>query len=501
MNECFSADPRSAPLALTYDDVLLLPRESSILPREADTSSRFSRRIKLQIPLVSAAMDTVTESRLAVAMAQEGGIGIVHRNLPPADQAREVEKVKRSASGVITGPVTLTPDCAIAEAKALMLRQNISGVPIVEPDADGKPSRHGKVVGILTRRDLRFQDNGLARVRDVMTTKLVTAPPGTDLLEAQKILHKNKVEKLLLVDAGGRLTGLITIKDIDLMQRFPQAARDVKGRLLVGAAIGPDDDRRAELLIVAGTDVLVVDTAHGHSKRVVEAVKRFKKAFPEVDVVAGNVASADGAQALADAGADAVKVGIGPGSICTTRVVAGVGVPQLAALCAARDGLKNYDVPLIADGGVKYSGDIVKALAAGAQSVMLGNLLAGTEESPGEIVLYKGRTYKTYRGMGSLGAMAKGGATRYGQDGIAPDKLVPEGIEGRIPYAGSLAQLLRQLVGGICSGMGYLGASTVENLPKQARFVRQTHAGFRESHPHDVQITQEAPNYRGESLE
>lgn len=496
MSNAASSDPRRAPTALTYDDVLLLPRESAVLPREVDTSTQFTKRLRLQIPLLSAAMDTVTEGKLAIAMAREGGLGVIHRNLAPTEQAREVRKVKRSASGVITGPVTLTPGNTIAEAKKVMARHNISGIPIVEPDAAGRASQNGRVVGILTRRDLRFQDDGSAKVKDVMTTELVTAPPGTELREAQQILHCNKVEKLLLVDEEGCLTGLITIKDIDMIHHYPNAARDEKGRLLVGAAVGPGDDERVEKLVEAGVDVLVVDTAHGHSKRVIEMVRKVKKTFDEVEVVAGNIATADGARTLADAGVDAVKIGVGPGSICTTRIVAGVGVPQLTAVAEAADGVKGYDVPLIADGGVKHSGDIVKALAAGAQTVMLGNLLAGTEEAPGRLILYKGRSYKAYRGMGSIGAMAEGSAARYGQEGAPADKLVPEGIEGRIPYSGLLADFLQQLVGGLRSGMGYLGAATVAELPGRARFIRQSPAGRKESHPHDIYITQEAPNYR-----
>jgi len=495
------ADLRFAYSGITFDDVLLLPCASEVLPAEVDTSTLLTTKIKLNIPLVSAAMDTVTESRLAIAMAQEGGIGIIHRNLRPDDQAREVMKVKRSASGVITGPVTLTPEHTIAEAKTLMSNHNISGIPIVEPepgDPPGVARKNGRVVGILTKRDLRFQTNNVLKIREVMTRNLVTAKPGTSLDEAQLILHKNKVEKLLLVGEDGRLAGLITIKDIDKTLRFPRACRDEKGRLRVGAAVGVQDERRVEALLRAGADILVVDTAHGHSVRVPETVKWLKKTWPSLQVAAGNVATADGARALADAGADAVKVGVGPGSICTTRVVTGVGVPQITAILEAAKGLAGTNCKLISDGGIKFSGDIVKALAAGADSVMIGNLFAGTDEAPGRVVLYKGRQFKTYRGMGSLGAMVEGSATRYNQEGAPADKLVPEGIEGRVPYVGSLADFLYQFVGGLRAGMGYLGASTVAELPLKARFLHQSSAGLRESHPHDVQITQEAPNYRPE---
>jgi len=486
---------------ITFDDVLLLPGKSDVLPTEVDTSTQLTKKIRLNIPVMSAAMDTVTESRLAIAIAQQGGIGIIHRNMKPDDQAREVVKVKRSASGVITGPVTLTPEHTIAEAKTLMTHQNISGIPIVEHEAGDPPGiarKNGKVVGILTKRDLRFQRNNVMRIKDVMTKTLVTARPNTTLEEAQDILHKNKVEKLLLVDEGGRLAGLITISDIDKTLKFPMASRDEKGRLRVGAAVGVHDEARVDALLKAGVDVLVVDTAHGHSTRVIETVKWLKKNHPTLEVIAGNVATADGAKALAEAGADAVKVGVGPGSICTTRIVSGVGVPQITAILEARQGLEGSGVNLISDGGIKFSGDIVKALCAGANAVMVGNLFAGTDESPGRVVLYRGRQFKAYRGMGSLGAMVEGGAARYGQEGSAPDKLVPEGIEGRVPYTGSLAAFLYQLVGGLRAGMGYIGAGQISELPLKARFMRQSMAGLRESHPHDVQITQEAPNYRVE---
>ena len=495
----FEADPRFRGTGITFDDVLLLPAASNVMPAEVDTSAQLTRKIRLNIPVISAAMDTVTESRLAIAMAQEGGLGIIHRNLKPDDQAREVVKVKRSASGVITGPVTLTPEHTIAEAKNLMASQNISGIPIVEHeagDAPGTARKNGRIAGILTKRDLRFQRNNMLKIKDVMTRTLVTAPPDTSLEQAQEILHKNKVEKLLLVDAESRLAGLITIKDIDKILRYPKACRDEKGRLRVGAAIGVHDEARVEALLKAGADVLVVDTAHGHSNRVVETVKWLKRTYSDVEVIAGNVATAEGARALAEAGADAVKVGVGPGSICTTRVVSGVGVPQITAILNAAAGLKGTPCALVSDGGIKFSGDIVKALAAGAGVVMIGNLFAGTDEAPGRVVFYKGRQFKVYRGMGSIGAMIEGSASRYNQEGARPEKLVPEGIEGRVPYTGPLADFLYQLIGGLRAGMGYLGAATIAELPTHARFLRQTAAGLRESHPHDVQITQEAPNYR-----
>ncbi|MBI3829424.1 MAG: IMP dehydrogenase [Planctomycetes bacterium] len=504
MNSGQPDDPRFVGAGITFDDVLLLPAESDVLPREVSTGTRLTQRIRLNIPILSAAIDTVTEGRLAIALAQEGGMGIIHRNLKPEDQAREVVKVKRSASGVITGPVTLTPDHTIADAKLMMEKMNISGIPIVEESgpeikAIGKRTRP-MVIGILTKRDLRFQPDNLKKIRDVMTKNLITAPYGTSLEQAQEILNKNKVEKLLLVDNEGRLQGMITIKDIDKTLRFPNASRDEKGRLRAGAAVGVNDDLRVEKLVEAGVDVLVVDTAHGHSRRVLETVQRLKKKYPEIDVVAGNVATADGAQALADAGCDGVKVGVGPGSICTTRVIAGVGVPQVTAVLEARKGLQGHPkVGLISDGGIKFSGDIVKAMACGADCVMIGNLFAGTDEAPGKIVIYRGRTFKVYRGMGSLGAMVEGGAARYGQEGSAAEKLVPEGIEGRVPYKGSMADFLYQLVGGLRAGMGYLGAASVPEISKRARFLRQSSAGLRESHPHDVQITQESPNYRVEN--
>jgi IMP dehydrogenase len=471
---------------VTFDDVLLIPGESDVLPREVELATRFSRNVKLHVPICSAAMDTVTESRLAIAIAQEGGIGVIHKNLTPEAHAREVEKVKRSAHGVIPDPVTLCPESTIADVREVMREHHISGIPIV----DGE-----KLVGILTRRDLRFQESPEIRVKDVMTTTLVTAPLGTGLDEAEVMLNRNKIEKLLLVDEQGRLGGLITRKDIDKTRQFPFAARDAQGRLVVGAAVGVEDDERVAALHSAGVDVIVVDTAHGHSRRVGEAVARYKKFFDR-DVVAGNVATFEAARALVDAGADAVKVGIGPGSICTTRVIAGVGVPQITAVQNCVAACADSGVPVIADGGVKFSGDITKALAAGASSVMIGSLLAGTEESPGEIVIYKGRSFKAYRGMGSLGAMVKGSSDRYSQSGAPREKLVPEGIEGRVPHKGSLGEFIYQLVGGVRAGMGYVGARDLQELREKSRFIRITGAGLAESHPHDISITKEAPNYR-----
>jgi IMP dehydrogenase len=471
---------------ITFDDVLLLPGRSEILPREAELSTHFSRNVKLSIPLSSAAMDTVTESRLAIAIAQEGGLGVIHKNLSSVDQAREVEKVKRSAHGIIADPVTLKSDNNIAEVRRVMSEHHISGIPIVDD---------GHLVGILTRRDLRFQESPETRVRDVMTTKLITAALDTTLDQAEEILNRNKVEKLLLIDGDGRLGGLITRKDIDKTRQYPTAARDASGRLIVGAAVGVSDDERVERLRKVEVDVIVVDTAHGHSTRVAEAVKRYRKIFDR-DIVAGNVATPEAALSLVEAGVDAVKVGIGPGSICTTRVIAGVGVPQITAIFSCARVCKDAGVPVIADGGIKISGDITKALAAGASSVMVGSLLAGTEESPGEMVIYKGRSFKVYRGMGSLGAMVKGSSDRYSQSGQKRDKLVPEGIEGRVPYKGALGEYIYQLVGGVRAGMGYVGARDLEELREKSRFIRITGAGLAESHPHDISITKEAPNYR-----
>ncbi|MFH1377361.1 MAG: IMP dehydrogenase [Planctomycetota bacterium] len=482
--------------ALTYDDLLLIPAASKVVPSHTDVSSRLTRRIRLNIPILSAAMDTVTEHALAVALAQEGGIGIIHRNMPAELQALEVSKVKRTASGVITKPHTLTPEHTIADVRAMLEQHNISGIPIV---TSSESCALGKVVGILTRRDLRFQHDPAVKVGDVMTKeRLVTAPPNTSLQDAQDILYRAKVEKLLLVDEKGCLAGLITIKDIDNLMRYPNACIDENKRLRVGAAVGVGDKEiaRADALVDAGVDVLVVDSAHGHSAAVIDMVKRVKTAYG-IDVIAGNVATYDGAKALIDAGADAVKVGVGPGSICTTRVISGVGVPQATAIFEAVRAADSADVPVIADGGIKYSGDIVKAIAAGASAVMLGSLLAGMAESPGRVVIFKGRQFKQYRGMGSIGAMSGGYSTdRYRQEGMAKSKLVPEGIEGRVPFKGKLADYVYQFVGGLRSGMGYVGAATIADLQKNSKFVRITNAGLRESHPHDVTITQEAPNYQ-----
>jgi IMP dehydrogenase len=476
------------PLALTFDDVLLVPRFSEVLPRDVSVATLFSRHVPVNIPIASAAMDTVTGWRLAVALAREGGIGVIHRNLSIAAQVQEVELVKRSANGVIQDPVTLPPSATMAEARAIMARQNISGLPIVEKDR--------RVVGILTRRDCRFQTSDDTPVSQVMTAKnLVTAPPGTSLEQARELLFRHKVEKLLIVDERLRLAGLITMKDVDGLAAYPSALRDARGRLRVGAAVGVNEIERAEGLVKAGVDVLVVDTAHGHSGIVLASLREYKRRFA-VDVVAGNVATAEAARDLVQAGADGVKVGIGPGSICTTRIVAGVGMPQLSAVLAAADAARKEKVPVIADGGVRFSGDIVKALAGGASSAMIGSLLAGVDESPGETILYKGRSFKAVRGMGSLGAMVEGGKERYGQGHVREvDKLVPEGIEGMVPAKGRLADTVYQLVGGVRAGMGYLGARTIQDLWERAAFVRVTPAGAKESHPHDVTITKEAPNY------
>jgi IMP dehydrogenase len=475
------------PLGVTYDDLLLLPEWSEVLPTEIETTTRVTRRITLRIPILSAAMDTVTESRLAIALAKEGGIGIIHKNCTPEIQAREVDKVKRSAHGIITDPVTLPPTATVRTAREVMAAHNISGVPVV----DGR-----RVVGILTKRDLRFQTEEDVPITRLMTcSPLVTASPDTTLEQARSILHKNKVEKLLLVDANSDLRGMITIRDINLQERFPQSCKDARGRLRVGAATGVNDPARVEALVAAGADLIVVDTAHGHSKNVLLTVADIKRKY-DVDVVAGNVATAEGTKALIDAGADAVKVGIGPGSICTTRIVAGVGVPQATAVAACARVAVAANIPIIADGGIKWSGDITKALALGASCVMLGSLLAGTDESPGEVVILKGRAWKEVRGMGSLGAMVRGSKDRYGQGDVRDQqKLVPEGIEGRVPCKGSLGAFVYQLVGGVRAGMGYLGARSVDELRVKARFVRVSAAGLRESHPHDVEITKEAPNY------
>ncbi|MDR3210907.1 MAG: IMP dehydrogenase [Planctomycetota bacterium] len=478
-------------LGITFDDVLLLPQKSDVVPSGVDTSSRFSRHITLKIPLVSAAMDTVTEAGLAIALAEQGGLGIIHKNLPLLQQAKEVTEVKRSANGIIADPVKLNPDDPVSVAQSIMDDRNLSGIPIV--------LRNGKLVGILTRRDLRFHVDANTPIGEVMTQdNLITAPINTSLDTARELLFKNKIEKLILVDADYHLQGLITIRDIRNFDRYPSACRDAQGRLRVGAAVGVNDDERVTLLLAAGVDVLVVDTAHGHSQNVMDAVIRYKKAAgDEVDIVAGNVATEEGARDLIRAGADAVKVGIGPGSICTTRVIAGIGVPQMSAIWAAHRATQAAGVPLVADGGIKYSGDIVKALAAGADSVMIGSLLAGTDEAPGERILHQGRLYKVYRGMGSLGAMTTGGSgERYRQGGQPADKLVPEGIEGRVPSKGPLEPFVYQLVGGLKSGMGYVGAINMAELKAKAKFIRITDAGLKESHPHDIAITKEAPNYR-----
>ncbi|MCC8164656.1 MAG: IMP dehydrogenase [Planctomycetes bacterium] len=476
---------------ITFDDVLMVPQRSDVVPFEVSTATRFSRNIELNIPIASAAMDTVTEGRLAIALAEQGGIGIIHKNLPPLRQAKEVEDVKRSANGIISDPVKLNPDDAVGLANEIISQRKLSGIPIVTED--------NRVVGILTRRDLRFQHDDNVRIKDVMTKDhLVTAPPKTTLDVAKDLLFKNKIEKLLLVDDDGRLQGLITMRDITNFDRYPLAARDKRGRLRVGAAVGVNDDERVSLLVEAGVDVLVVDTAHGHSQNAVDAVKRYKGHYGHlVDIVAGNVATEEGARELIEAGVEAVKVGIGPGSICTTRVIAGIGVPQMTAIWAAARAAKGTDVPIIADGGIKYSGDIAKAMAAGAQCVMIGSLLAGTDEAPGEQILHQGRMYKAYRGMGSLGAMSQGtSGDRYRQGNRPADKLVPEGIEGRVPSKGPLEPFIYQLVGGLKSGMGYSGASTIEELQAKAKFIRITQASLLESHPHDITITKEAPNYR-----
>jgi IMP dehydrogenase len=475
---------------ITFDDVLLVPRRGDIVPAQTDVSTRLTRNVRLNIPMLSAPMDTVTEAALAIALAQEGGLGVVHKNLSIEQQVREVTKVKRSANGVIANPVTLPPDAPAREVQRLMKEQKISGVPITENGA-----ANGKVVGIVTRRDLVFLDDIDQPVRDVMTAdKLVTASPDTTLEQAHRILNQNKVEKLLLVDKAFRLTGLITMRDIDKLEQFPLACRDKRGRLRVGAAVGVHQLDRVEALIKADVDLLIVDSAHGHSGNVIETVRAIKSRF-DIDVIAGNVATTDGAAALIDAGADAVKVGIGPGSICTTRIVTGVGVPQVSAIIAACKAADDAGVPIIADGGIRHSGDITKAIAAGASAVMLGSLFAGLEEAPGENIIHMGRRYKTYRGMGSQGAMMAGSADRYGQKGAVGGKLVPEGVEGRVPYRGPLSDFVYQLVGGLRAGMGYCGAQTIEDLRRDARFCRISGASLAESHPHDITITKESPNY------
>jgi IMP dehydrogenase len=478
--------------AYTFDDVLLVPLRSDILPSEVGTSTRLTNSITLNIPIASAAMDTVTESGLAIALAQQGGIGIVHRNMSMESQAAEVDKVKRSESGMIVDPITMSPDDKIQDALDLMAGYKISGVPVTE---------NGKLVGILTNRDLRFEDRFDLPIRDVMTKdNLVTVPVGTTLDDAQKLLHTHRIEKLLVVDDDYALKGLITVKDITKRIKYPSSAKDGSGRLRCGAAIGATGDylERATRLIAASVDVIVIDTAHGHSAKVLDAVRAVKAKFPEIDLIAGNIASADAARDLISAGVDAIKVGIGPGSICTTRIVSGVGVPQITAIMECASVAKEQNIPVIADGGIKFSGDITKAIAAGADSVMIGSLFAGTDESPGEVILYQGRTYKSYRGMGSLGAMADGSSDRYSQDKTQPGKLVPEGVEGRVTHKGSLAAMVNQLVGGVRSGMGYCGCPTISDLQTKTRFIKITDASLKESHVHDVFITKEAPNYQKE---
>jgi IMP dehydrogenase len=490
--------------ALTFDDVLLVPQHSTVLPYQVDISTRLTRRIKLNVPFVSAAMDTVTESRLAIAMAQHGGLGVIHKNLSIDEQASEVDRVKRSESGMIVDPITLSPSNRIFEALELMKKYRISGVPITE---DG--SKEGRLVGILTNRDLRFETNVNRAISEVMTREdLITVGVGTTLDEAREILHRHKVEKLLVVDRDYRLKGLITVKDIQKAVKYPNASKDGLGRLRCGAAIGVarDTRERADALVAAGVDVLVIDTAHGHSEGVLQMVGQIRERFPDVEVVAGNVATAEGTIALVDRGVDAVKVGIGAGSICTTRVVAGIGVPMVTSILECARAASDRDIPVIADGGIRFSGDITKALAVGASTTMIGNLFAGTDESPGELILYQGRSFKEYRGMGSIGAMRRGSRDRYFQDEFDLDggatggseKLVPEGIEGRVAHKGSVAAMVHQLAGGLRAGMGYSGASTIVDLQRNAKLIRITPAGVRESHVHDVVITKEAPNYRSE---
>lgn len=481
------------PLGLTFDDVLLTPAQSSILPRDTDVSTLLTERIKLNVPLISAAMDTVTEYRTAIAMAQEGGIGFIHRNMPVSAQAREVEKVKKFESGMIAEPITVEPDQKIAVAQEIMGKYKISGLPVI---------RGRRLVGILTNRDLRFERSLDRPVSEVMTKEnLITARPGVDLEEAKEILHRHRIEKLLVVDDHFQLKGLITVKDIEKRTQYPFACKDERGRLRVGAAVGVGSDykERVEALVRAGSDIIAVDTAHGHSKNVLDLVSYIRRHYPDMDLVGGNVATEEGTLALIEAGVNGVKVGVGPGSICTTRVISGVGVPQLTAIASCAKVSERFKVPIISDGGIKFSGDITKALAAGAHSVMIGSLFAGTEESPGETILYQGRTYKLYRGMGSVSAMKDGSRDRYGQADVEEEiKLVPEGIEGQIPYRGSLSFNIHQLVGGLRAGMGYLGCQTVQDVRTKARFIQITLAGLREGHVHDVFITKEAPNYRTE---
>ncbi len=478
-------------VGLTFDDVMIVPRKSDILPKDVDLSTRFSRGIKLNIPIVSAAMDTVTEFEMAISMAREGGLGVIHKNMSIPEQSEQVRRVKRSESAVITEPLTLPPEARLRDAVEVMRTSRVSGIPIAEKD--------GRLVGIVTHRDMLFETDMNRCLRELMTTgdKLITAREGIELAEAQKILHKNRIEKLPLVDEQGRLKALVTVKDLIKRTQFPNASKDSKGRLIVAAAVGTSADtvERARALRDAEVDAIVVDTAHGHSRKVFEMIRTLRRELGDIQLVAGNVATAEAVRSLAAEGVDAVKVGIGPGSICTTRVVAGVGVPQLTAVLQCAEEASLHDLPIIADGGIRYSGDMVKALAAGAQSVMLGSLLAGTEESPGEIVLYQGRTFKVYRGMGSLGAMNKGSKDRYAQEDMEASKLVPEGIEGRVPFKGRAGDTIYQMAGGLRSGMGYCGVRTIQDLYEKSEFMQSTVMGIKESHPHDVTITREAPNY------
>ncbi|MBI1341229.1 IMP dehydrogenase [bacterium] len=486
-------------LAITFDDVLLVPGPSSVLPGDADVRTRLTRSIRLNAPLLSAAMDTVTESGLAIAMAQFGGIGVIHRACTIAEQAEQVRQVKRFESGMVVHPVTATPDMTLGALRELKTQHRISGIPVVEPSDDGRP---GRLVGIITNRDVRFAENDALPVSDLMTRNVVTVREGVDLAEARRLLHKHRIERLVVIDEEGRCVGLLTVKDMEKTQAYPNACKDEHGRLRVGAAstVGDAGFERSTALIDAGVDAIVIDTAHGHSIEVLRAVERVKKLSNAVQVIAGNVATADGTRALIDAGADAVKVGIGPGSICTTRIVAGVGVPQLTAVMDCVDAARASDTPVIADGGVKFSGDLAKALAAGASCAMMGSIFAGTEEAPGETFLYEGRSYKAYRGMGSVGAMARGTADRYFQKEVRDTlKLVPEGIEGQVPYKGSIGPILHQLIGGLRAAMGYVGAATIPDLHRKAQFIQITNAGLRESHVHDVKMTREAPNYSFQS--
>ena len=490
-----SFDISSIPEALTFDDVLLRPAHSEVVPSQVDVRSRLTRSITLNMPIISSAMDTVTEARLAIAMAQAGGIGVIHRNLEPEEQAEEVRKVKRYESGMVVNPITIFPDETLADALALMRYHGISGVPVVERGPTGKPA---KLCGIVTNRDVRFADNPLQPVSELMTKKLITVREGVQKDDARRLLHQHRIEKLLVVDEDHRCVGLITVKDIEKATLHPHACKDAEGRLRVAAAstVGDKGFDRALMLIDAGVDCIIVDTAHGHSQMVLDQVMRIKRESNSIQLIAGNVATGEATRALIDVGADAIKVGIGPGSICTTRIVAGVGVPQLTAILEAAAAAREKGVPVIADGGIKFSGDLAKAIAAGADSVMVGSLLAGTEESPGEVFLYQGRSFKTYRGMGSVGAMARGSADRYFQQDIKDTlKLVPEGIEGQVPYKGPVGAVLHQLTGGLRAAMGYCGAHTIPDLQAKAKFVRITGAGLRESHVHDVAITRESPNY------